>query len=137
MVRNFLPINNVATCSFVLQRFLLHCVFCFGTEFVITSLIPIPMDMTKVMLNSVKKRTINLSSTRGQGCKIIHSSSCELIVCDGAVHKGWWYNSTRYYRRCSRHWRQPKRINRLASEYCVSGDQPRETLRQVWATWPP
>jgi hypothetical protein len=54
------------------------------------------MDMSEVILISVKKqRRKNICSTRRQVCKIIYSYSCELVIIwEGAVHKGSWYDRT-------------------------------------------
>jgi hypothetical protein len=55
LVRNFLLINNFTTWSLVLQRSLLFWVFFFRTNLNVTSLTSLPMDVSEVRVNSVKK----------------------------------------------------------------------------------
>jgi hypothetical protein len=57
LLRNFLLLNNFATWSLVLQRFLLRCVlFSFGTRFYITLLISLPKDISEIIWNPVPKK---------------------------------------------------------------------------------
>jgi hypothetical protein len=85
LVRNFLPINNVATWSLVLQRCLLCCVF----VVLELSLISLPNghEWSDIKLTSEKKQRIrNLCSTRDQGCKLFT-----------AILVNWWFFGREQY----------------------------------------
>jgi hypothetical protein len=58
------------------------------------------MDMSKVILNSVKKIGVKTSAVQEvRVAKLLYSYPCELVILwEGAVHKAWWYDSTPSYR---------------------------------------
>jgi hypothetical protein len=142
LVRNFLPINNVATWwSLALQRFLLHCVFSvFKPSLISLPLMLLQMVLSEVILNSVwKQKTHNGVRTPAvQDARVVKLSVAILVnyrfFCEGAVHKWWyvsrsyrpgkrrWYDSIPSYRQCCRHWRQPFWINSFAFIHFGSSD---------------
>jgi hypothetical protein len=63
-----IAINNFATRSHILQRFLLHYVLFFGNGFSITSLISFRRDMSAVIMNLVPKEETH---NRGRICAVL------------------------------------------------------------------